>query len=211
MASRRSSRGGIATLSDEQLAQLHAVVERGQLEFINGGWCMHDEATTHYTDMIDQTALGHRFIRQQFGEKANPKAGWQIDTFGHSATHVALLTGEVGLDGLLFARIDAADFRVRTASKALEWIWRPSPSLGQQADVFRIRVRAHQPATRSGSERSDTYTQTNGQRGSLCKSALCCTDCAVCAWIAVLIPFLCLWVVRLLRLSVQALLQSRLL
>ena len=58
------------------------------------------------------------------------------DTFGHSATHVALLTGEVGLDGFLFARIDAADFRVRVANKELEWIWRPSPSLGQAADVF---------------------------------------------------------------------------
>ena len=42
----------------------------------------------------------------------------------------------MGLDGLLFARIDAADFRVRTASKSLEWIWRPSQSLGQAADVF---------------------------------------------------------------------------
>ncbi len=34
------------------------LVEKGQLEFINGGWCMNDEASTHYVDIIDQMALG---------------------------------------------------------------------------------------------------------------------------------------------------------
>jgi hypothetical protein len=66
------------TLSEKRRQQLRQVVSDGQLEFINGGWCMHDEATTYYLDMIDQTTLGHRYIRDQFGEQANPKAGWQI-------------------------------------------------------------------------------------------------------------------------------------
>lgn len=34
------------------------LVAAGQLEFINGGWCMHDEATPSFVDMIDQTTLG---------------------------------------------------------------------------------------------------------------------------------------------------------
>ena len=38
--------------------------------------------------------------------------------------------------GLMFARLDYEDLRLRTAARSLEWLWRPSPSLGQQAEVF---------------------------------------------------------------------------
>jgi alpha-mannosidase len=41
---------------------------------------MHDEATAHYIDMIDQTTLGHRFIKEEFN--VTPRIGWQIDPFG---------------------------------------------------------------------------------------------------------------------------------
>lgn len=34
------------------------LVAEGRLEFVNGGWCMNDEATTHYVDIIDQMSLG---------------------------------------------------------------------------------------------------------------------------------------------------------
>jgi len=54
---------------------------------------MHDEATVHYIDMIDQTTLGHRFIKDQFN--TTPRAGWQIDPFGHSAVQGYLLGAEV--------------------------------------------------------------------------------------------------------------------
>lgn len=29
------------------------LVRKGQLEFLNGGWCMNDEATSYYEDIID--------------------------------------------------------------------------------------------------------------------------------------------------------------
>lgn len=54
---------------------------------------MHDEATVHYIDMIDQTTLGHRFLKQQFDYV--PTVGWQIDPFGHSAVQAYLLGAEV--------------------------------------------------------------------------------------------------------------------
>ncbi len=59
-------------------ASVKALVAAGQLEFVNGGWCMHDEAATHYVDMVDQTTLGHTFIATEFGEAAAPRIGWQV-------------------------------------------------------------------------------------------------------------------------------------
>ena len=37
---------------------MKALVAKKQLEFTNAGWCMNDEATTSYTDIIDQMTLG---------------------------------------------------------------------------------------------------------------------------------------------------------
>lgn len=56
---------------------------------------MHDEAATHYVDMIEQTTLGHNFIKKEFG--VTPRIGWQIDPFGHSAVQAYLLGAEVSI------------------------------------------------------------------------------------------------------------------
>lgn len=63
---------------------------------------MHDEATTHYIGMIDQTTLGHDFLKQELG--VIPSIGWQIDPFGHSATQGGLLTTGMGFNALYFGR-----------------------------------------------------------------------------------------------------------
>ncbi|XP_077212125.1 alpha-mannosidase At3g26720-like [Tasmannia lanceolata] len=110
------------------------LVSTGQLEFINGGMCMHDEATPHYIDMIDQTTLGHRFIKQEFGQ--TPRIGWQIDPFGHSAVQAYLLGAELGFDSLFFGRIDYQDIAKRKSEKSLEVVWRGSNTLGSSAQIF---------------------------------------------------------------------------
>nr|GEY53800.1 probable alpha-mannosidase At5g13980 [Tanacetum cinerariifolium] len=109
-------------------------VSSGQLELINGGWCMHDEAAPHYIDMIDQTTFGHKFIKQQFN--VTPRIGWQIDPFGHSAVQAYLLGAEVGFDSLFFGRIDYQDRAKRKGDKHLEVIWRASKSLGSSSQIF---------------------------------------------------------------------------
>ncbi|KAG9445828.1 hypothetical protein H6P81_011956 [Aristolochia fimbriata] len=110
------------------------LVNSGQLEFINGGMCMHDEAAPHYIDMIDQTTLGHRFLKQEFGY--TPRIGWQIDPFGHSAVQAYLLGAEVGFDSLFFGRIDYQDRAKRKSEKSLEVVWRGSKTLGSSSQVF---------------------------------------------------------------------------
>ncbi|KAK4374664.1 hypothetical protein RND71_005341 [Anisodus tanguticus] len=100
----------------------------------NGGWCMHDEAATHYIDMIDQTTLGHRYIKQQFN--VTPRIGWQIDPFGHSAVQAYLLGAEVGFDSLFFGRIDYQDRAKRKAEKSLEVVWQSSKSLSSSTQIF---------------------------------------------------------------------------
>ncbi|KAH9627166.1 hypothetical protein KSS87_018406 [Heliosperma pusillum] len=104
------------------------------LKLRNGGWCMHDEATPHYIDLIDQTTLGHRFIKDEFDQM--PRVGWQIDPFGHSAVQGYLLGAELGFDSLYFARIDYQDRAKRKDEKTLEVVWRGSRSLGSTSQIF---------------------------------------------------------------------------
>lgn len=122
----------------EQSGEVQKIVKQlvnsGQLEFINGGMCMHDEAAAHYIDMIDQTTLGHRFIKEVFG--ITPRIGWQIDPFGHSAVQAYLLGAEVGFDSLFFARIDYQDRAKRKDEKSLEVVWQGSKSFGSSAQIF---------------------------------------------------------------------------
>ncbi|GLT27152.1 hypothetical protein SLA2020_021760 [Shorea laevis] len=120
--------------SEEIQNVVRQLVNSGQLEFINGGMCMHDEAAPHYIDMIDQITLGHRFIKSEFG--VTPRIGWQIDPFGHSAVQAYLLGAEVGFDSLFFGRIDYQDSIKRKRDKSLEVVWRGSKSLGSSSQIF---------------------------------------------------------------------------
>ena len=96
---------------------------------------MNDEATTYYTDIIDQKTLGLRFILKEFGECARPRSAWQIDPFGHSREQASLFA-QFGFDGLFVGRVDYQDFDTRGASKNREMLWQASENLGKAAQLF---------------------------------------------------------------------------
>jgi alpha-mannosidase len=125
---------------EEQSSATKALVRRlvssGQLRFLNGGWCMHDEASPLYAEMVDQTTRGHQFILKEFGASAAPRATWQIDPFGHSSTQAWLLSAEAGMPSMFWGRIDQDDRQALAAHGDLEYVWRGSRSMGAEAETF---------------------------------------------------------------------------
>jgi lysosomal alpha-mannosidase len=92
-------------ISPKQRHTLRKLVLDKKLHFISGGWVMNDEATPHYSMIIDQMTLGHHWINCTFGPKFLPKIGWQIDPFGHSKEYASILS-QMGFNGLYLGRID---------------------------------------------------------------------------------------------------------
>ncbi|CAN8008180.1 unnamed protein product [Ixodes pacificus] len=108
-------------------------INEGRLELAGGGWVMNDEASTLYTDVVDQMTLGHRWINATFGPCALPRAVWQLDPFGHSKEQAALF-GQMEFDGLFLGRIHYLDHDWRRVNHKAEFLWRGDDSLKQ--DIF---------------------------------------------------------------------------
>ena len=121
--------------SDEMKNVVKSLVKRRQLEFINGGWCMNDEAATHYNAIIDQMTLGLRFINETFGQDARPTIAWHIDPFGHSAEQASLFA-MMSFDGFFFGRIDEQDKQKRLKEQRMEMVWRGSRNFEQLTQLF---------------------------------------------------------------------------
>lgn len=118
--------------SVQQQVSARRLIHNGQLSFAVGGWVMPDEATTDYADLIETMTAGHRFIEAEFG--VSPKHGFQVDPFGASSWW-ALLSAKMGFEAHIVARLNYYDKGWMQANKALEFIWRPSAELHEQADL----------------------------------------------------------------------------
>ncbi|OQV16531.1 Lysosomal alpha-mannosidase [Hypsibius exemplaris] len=121
--------------STDVQTNVQELVNQGRLTFINGGWSMNDEATTHYSSIIENFAWGLRRLNDNFGTCGRPTVGWQIDPFGHSREHATILS-QMGFDGLFLGRVDYQDKSAREKNRKLEMIWETSPNLGDPADLF---------------------------------------------------------------------------
>ena len=70
---------------------------------VHGGMVSSDEACPSYMDIIRNFELAHEWLNSEFNVK--PRVGMQLDPFGHS-NMVAHLFSEMGLDAMIFARIN---------------------------------------------------------------------------------------------------------
>ena len=61
-------------IPEEKKNQTKNLIKNGQIEIVNGGWSMTDEACPNYNDMIDNFVIGHKFLKDNFGMK--PRIGW---------------------------------------------------------------------------------------------------------------------------------------
>ena len=109
-------------LSQEKQDTFKGYIQNKQFEFVNGGWVANDEACAYYDDIIDNMILGHRWLDDNLG--VYPVVGWQIDSFGSSATQAALMA-QAGYDGLLFSRADFTDRKTRIFKNELQFNWEP--------------------------------------------------------------------------------------
>ena len=81
-----------------------------------------DEACTNYADLLRNFEQGNDFLRKEFGIEA--KIGWQLDPFGHSAAFAKLLA-EMGLETMVFARMNHEYFEELKQSSSLQFNWQP--------------------------------------------------------------------------------------
>lgn len=102
--------------------EVKKLIKEGRFEFINGGYVMHDEASTYYQDIIDQMRLGLLFLKEEFDYV--PEIAWSIDPFGHSTTN-AYLHAKLGFKKIVLVRIDYKEKEIRRKNKALEFYWFP--------------------------------------------------------------------------------------
>jgi len=121
--------------SDQQRQQFTYLLQNQQIEFVIGGWVMHDEATVTYSAAIDQMTEGHQFIQDQFGSDYNPSLGWQIDPFGASSV-TPTLNSLFNFSAHVIARIPWQTMDKMKASQSMEFNWIGSRNQGTKTQMF---------------------------------------------------------------------------
>ena len=108
---------GASEQQKEAVRELHAA---GQLEFIGGGWVMHDEAVTSLRGILNQMTEGLFFLNGTLGVR--PRVGWHIDPFGHSSFTPELFS-LLAYDAFVLNRIPDPVKQEMKKNKGLEFRW----------------------------------------------------------------------------------------
>ena len=107
--------------SEDQKSQMKQLAASGQLEFIGGGWVMHDEADTSVYGILNQISVGLDFLEGNLGVR--PSVEWHIDPFGHSI-FMPELYSLLGYKAVIINRIPDHIKQQMKIDKGLEFQWR---------------------------------------------------------------------------------------
>jgi lysosomal alpha-mannosidase len=121
---------------------VHKLLSNNQLEFVNGGYVMHDEALPDFMAMVNQMTEGHEYLMKTLGVK--PRVGWSIDPFGASRIN-PVINKLMGMQYHVINRVDdrlkyefdnIPDSGVYIQDKSFEFYWQGSQNYGQYASIF---------------------------------------------------------------------------
>lgn len=111
--------------SVEQKATVMRLISSKQLEFIGGGWVMHDEAVNNVFTIVNQMTLGLQYLNETLGVR--PRYEWHIDPFGHSLMMPELYNA-LQYSAIVINRIPNQTKQKMKKSKSLEFYWKSSIS-----------------------------------------------------------------------------------
>ena len=97
------------------------LVDTGKVEILSGGWVSVDEATTHYTAVLDQLIEGHQWLKDTLNVHVN--TSWSIDPFGYSMS-LPYLWKKAGMKNMAILRIHGAIKQRMAHRKLLTYKWR---------------------------------------------------------------------------------------
>lgn len=102
--------------------RLRRLVDSGRLEPVGGSWTQGDEATPHYSALLDALTVGLRWLQESLGDCARPRVGWQSDTRGHSVEWASMLA-QAGLQGVFLAALP---------ENLTHFVWKADLGLGRR-------------------------------------------------------------------------------
>ena len=111
------------SLNPENQKLFKHLLSEGRFEILTGSMIMVDEATSHYTAIIDQLQHGQKWLRNTLNLTVD--TAWSLDSFGHSAALTKMLS-QSDIKYLYIQRTHYALKQHLNLQKAAEFLWKNS-------------------------------------------------------------------------------------
>lgn len=111
------------TLNKDNKYYFKHLLKEGRFEILTGSMIMVDEATSHYTAIIDQLQHGNKWLKDTFNLTVD--TAWSLDSFGHSAS-LAHILQQSGIENLFIQRTHYAFKKHFSQHKSAEFFWKQS-------------------------------------------------------------------------------------